>query len=148
MGEITDLKVQNLTKLYTLVLLKSNDSVTGYYVLKRLNSDLGKTSSPTYIYDFLKKLKEKGYIEEIATKKTERSKGYRLTSSGSLFTDRIFSRFDNLIDVAIQSKLEICSSCGVKLYEDFHTETIHGKVMNFCCKHCANAFKNSHNENL
>ena len=53
MGINNNLKVQNLTKLYTLVLLKSNDSVTGYYILKRLSSDLGKTSSPTYIYDFL-----------------------------------------------------------------------------------------------
>ncbi|MFX1574093.1 MAG: PadR family transcriptional regulator [Promethearchaeota archaeon] len=148
MADITDLKIQNLTKLYTLVLLKSKDSVTGYFILKRLGSDLGKTSSPTYIYDFLKSLKEKGYIEEIATEKNERSKGYRLTSSGSAFTDRIFSRFDNLIDVAIQSKLEICSSCGVKLYKNYHTETIHGKEMNFCCKHCAKAYKNSHNENL
>ncbi len=143
MGINTDLKVQNLTKLYTLVLLRSKDSVTGYYILKRLGSDLGKTSSPTYIYDFLKKLKEKGYIEEITTKKNERSKGYRLTSLGSEFTDRIFSRFDNLIDVAIQSRLEICSSCGVRLYKDYYTEMINGKKLNFCCKHYAKAYKTS-----
>ncbi|MFX1363744.1 MAG: PadR family transcriptional regulator [Promethearchaeota archaeon] len=143
MGINNNLKVQNLTKLYTLVLLKSNDSVTGYYILKRLGSDLGKTSSPTYIYNFLKKLKEKGYIEEITTKNNERSKGYRLTSLGSEFTNKIFSRFDNLIDVAIQSRLEICSSCGVRLYKDYYTEMINGKKLNFCCKHCANAYKTS-----
>ena len=146
MTEETDLKVQNLTKLYTLVMLKSKDAVTGYYILKRLGSDLGKTSSPTYVYDFLKKLKKEGYIEEIETEESERSKGYRLTSTGSAFTDRIFSRFDNLIEVAIQSKLKICASCGVKLYDNYHTEPIHGKEMNFCCKHCAKAYKDHHDE--
>ena len=124
-------------------MLKSKDSVTGYYILDRLKKDLKKTASPTYVYDFLKKLKKEGYIEEIATEKSKRSKGYKLTLSGSIFIDRIFSRFDNLIEVAIQSRLEICKSCGVKLYGAFHTETVHGEDMNFCCKHCAKAYKNS-----
>ena len=138
-----NLKVQNLTKLYTLVMLKSKDSVTGYYILDRLKKDLDKTASPTYVYGFLKKLKEQGYIEEITKEKSKRSKGYNLTPSGLAFIDRIFSRFDNLIEVAIQSKLEICSSCGVKLYENFHTEPIHGEEKNFCCTHCAQAYKDS-----
>ncbi len=143
MTEETDLKVQNLTKLYALVMLKSKEAVTGYYILDRLKKDLGKTASPTYVYDFLKKLKAEGYIEEIVTEESKRSKGYKLTLSGNSFIDRIFSRFDNLIEVAIQSKLEICKSCGVKLYGKFHTETIHGEEMNFCCEHCAKAYKNS-----
>lgn len=143
MTEETDLKIQNLTKLYSLVMLKSKEAVTGYYILERLKKDLGKTASPTYVYDFLKTLKKEGYIEEIATEESKRSKGYRLTLSGQDFIDRIFSRFDNLIEVAIQSKLEICKSCGVKLYGKFHTEAIHGEDMNFCCKHCAKAYKNT-----
>ena len=143
MTEETDLKVQNLTKLYSLVMIKSKEAVTGYYILERLKKDLGKTASPTYVYDFLKKLKAEGYIEEIVTEESKRSKGYKLTLSGSDFIDRIFSRFDNLIEVAIQSKLEICKSCGVKLYGKFHTEPIHGEEMNFCCEHCAKAFRNS-----
>ena len=139
-----ELKVQNLTKLYTLVLLKSKKQVTGYYILKKLSTDLGKTSSPTYVYDFLKNLESEGYIKKNNSKDNKRSKGYSLTSSGSAFTDRIFSRFDNLIEVAIQSKLEICASCGVKLYNNYHTEAIHGKEMNFCCVHCAAAYKKDH----
>lgn len=145
--EILELKVQNLTKLYTLVLLKSKEKVTGYYILKKLSDDLGKTSSPTYVYDFLKNLEKEGYIKRNKVKDSKRSKGYSLTPSGSAFTDRIFSRFDNLIDVAIQSKLKICASCGVKLYTDYHIETIHGKEMNFCCVHCAGAYKTGHDEN-
>ncbi|MFW9781042.1 MAG: helix-turn-helix transcriptional regulator [Candidatus Heimdallarchaeota archaeon] len=136
-----DMKIQNLTKLYALVMLKSKESVTGYYILNRLKKDLDKTASPTYVYDFLKNLKEEGYIEEVSTKESKRSKGYKLTTSGNAFTDRIFSRFDNLIEVAIQSKIKVCASCGVKLYEDFHTEMLDGKELNFCCPHCAKAYK-------
>ncbi|MFX1344964.1 MAG: PadR family transcriptional regulator [Promethearchaeota archaeon] len=147
MTENHNIKIQNLTKLYALVILKSKEPVTGYYILTRLKKDLGKTASPTYVYDFLRKLREEGYIEEIIAEKSGRSKGYRITSSGAVFIDRIFSRFDNLIEVAIQSKLKVCASCGVKLYEDFHTEIIHGKEMNFCCGHCAKAYKNSQTEN-
>jgi DNA-binding PadR family transcriptional regulator len=141
MSEDSDLKIQNLTKLYALVLLKSKESVTGYYILERLKKDLEKTASPTYVYDFLKKLKEEGYIEELTTEESKRSKGYQLTTPGIKFIDRIFTRFDNLIEVAIQSKLEICASCGVKLYEDFYTETNNKKKLHFCCKHCAKAYK-------
>jgi len=143
MDEKSDLKVQNLTKLYALVMLKSKEAVTGYYILNKLKKDLGKTSSPTYVYDFLKKLKDEGYIEEIPTEESKRSKGYKLTPSGAEFTDKIFSRFDNLIEVAIQSKLEICASCGVKLYDNYHSEKIGNKILNFCCKHCAKAYKES-----
>jgi DNA-binding PadR family transcriptional regulator len=143
MTEDGELKVQNLTKLYALVLFKSKESVTGYYILSRLKKDLEKTASPTYVYDFLKKLREEGYIEEIITEESQRSKGYKLTLSGEAFIDRIFTRFDNLIEVAIQSKLKICASCGVKLYEDFYFETINEKKLNFCCKHCAKAYKES-----
>jgi DNA-binding PadR family transcriptional regulator len=141
--EKEDLKIQSLTKLYTLVLLKSKKEVTGYYILKQLSSDLGKTASPTYIYDFLKLLKSEGYIEDITNIKSKRKKGYKITPSGIEFIDRIFLRFNNLIEVAIQSKLEICASCGVQLYDNFHVETVDNKVLNFCCKHCAKAFKNA-----
>ena len=143
MDEAPDLKVQNLTKLYALVILKSKEAVTGYYILGRLKKDLNKTASPTYVYNFLKTLKVEGYIEEIATEESKRSKGYKLTPSGAAFTDRIFSRFDNLIEVAIQSRLEICSSCGVKLIDNYYTETVHGQEKNFCCTHCAKAYKKS-----
>jgi len=34
MAEETEIKIQNLTKFYMLVLLKSNDTVTGYLSLK------------------------------------------------------------------------------------------------------------------
>ncbi|MFW9948586.1 MAG: helix-turn-helix transcriptional regulator [Candidatus Thorarchaeota archaeon] len=141
-----NIKIQNLTKFYTLTLLKSKKSVTGYYIIKRLESDLGKTSSPTYIYEFLNKLQTEGYIKLTPNPKSKKSKGFELTSSGDQFVEHIFQRFSNLIEAAIESKLKICASCGVKLYEDYHVETIKGKELNFCCVHCAKAFKTSYHE--
>ena len=143
MSEKSEIKIQSLTRFYILLLLKSKSTITGYQILKRLEKDLGTTASPTSIYDFLKDLKSKKYIEDLEKSKSERSKGFKLTSSGENFINRIFSRFDNLIEVAVQSKLEICSSCGVKLYGNFHTEPIHGEEKNFCCTHCAQAYKDS-----
>lgn len=144
MNEEDEIKVQSLSRFFILMLLKSEKTITGYSILKRLDKELNTTASPTYVYDFLKRLKEEGYIEDVPTPKSKRSKGFKLTASGIAFIERIFSRFDSLIDVAIQSKLKICASCGVKLYNDFYVEEVNGKELNFCCKHCAKAYIDSH----
>ncbi len=141
-----DILVKNLTKLYILVLLKSKNSVTEYYIIRGIEADVGKATSTIYVYNFLKKLKSEGYVEDVQNPKSKQAGGYHLTSSGSKFVDRIFSRFDNFIEVTIQSKLKIFASCGVKLYIDYYIETIGGKEMVFCCKHCAKAYKKAHHE--
>jgi predicted nucleic acid-binding Zn-ribbon protein len=82
-------------------------------------------------------------IQKVPNPESKKSKGFHLTPEGEKFIDRIFQRFGNLIEAAIESKLQVCASCGVKLYENFHVEVIDGKELNFCCKHCAKAFKNS-----
>ena len=138
-----EIKVQSLTKLYILVLLKANKSISGYSILKRLDKDLGKTASPTHVYDFLKKLKAEGLIEDVENPISKRSKGFQITSKGEKFTDRIFARFDNLIEVAVQSKLKACASCGVILYDNYFSVTIGTRELIFCCEHCAAAYKNS-----
>ncbi|MHA1195104.1 MAG: PadR family transcriptional regulator [Promethearchaeota archaeon] len=143
MNEKEPLEIKNLTKFYILVLLKSKELISGYYILKRLESDLGKTSSPTYVYDFLKNLKNRGYVKEVIDPKSNRKKGFSITPSGEKFINRIFSRFNNLIEAAIESKLKVCASCGVRLYDNYYTETIEGKEMHFCCKHCAKAYKDN-----
>lgn len=135
-----DLKIQNLTKLYTLVLLKINSTITGYQILKRLEREIGRTASPTYIYEFLDVLKKNNIIEDVKTPKSKRSKGFTLTNTGKNFVDKILTRFDNLIDAGVQAKLKICASCGVRLYEDYHSEIIDGKEMYFCCIHCAKSY--------
>ncbi len=141
MSKKDEIKVQSMSRFYILFLLKSKSSITGYQIINRLKEDLGTTASPTSVYDFLKDLKSKDYIKDIQKAESERAKGFKLTSAGEKFIDRIFSRFNNLIEAAIQSKLKICVCCGVKLYEDFYIETIDGRETNFCCIHCAKAFK-------
>jgi DNA-binding PadR family transcriptional regulator len=144
MNETPKIKIQSITRFYILILLKSKNSITGYQIIKSLEKDLGTTASPTSVYDFLKDLKANGYIKDLEKSELERSRGFKLTKSGKDFVHRIFTRFNNLIEVAIQSKLKICASCGVKLYEDFHSENFKGKELNFCCKHCAKAYVKSH----
>lgn len=139
--EDEEIEVTNLTKFYTLSLLRVKENVTGYYVLKRLKEDLGRSASTTYVYDFLDDLKSKDYIKDVETRKSKRSKGFRLTQKGHTFVNKIFNRFDNLIEAAIQDKIKVCASCGVKLYDSFHKEIIQGEEKYFCCKHCAKAYK-------
>ncbi|MHA2179865.1 MAG: helix-turn-helix transcriptional regulator [Promethearchaeota archaeon] len=141
MNEEHEIKIQSITRFYILLLLKSRKKITGYKILKALEKDLGTTASPTSVYDFLKDLKRKEYVKDLSKLENERSKGFELTQPGEDFVNRIFSRFNNLVEAAIQSKLYVCASCGVRLYEDFHTETIDGKNLNFCCKHCAKAYR-------
>jgi DNA-binding PadR family transcriptional regulator len=147
MSEKSEIKIQSITRFYILLLLKSKKVITGYKILKLLEKNLGTTASPTSVYDFIKDLKSNGYIEDLEKSHSKRSKGFKLTSSGKKFVNRIFLRFNNLIEVAIQSKLEICASCGVKLYDDFYTETIDGSEMKFCCIHCAKAYIESLHKN-
>lgn len=92
----------------------------------------------------MNKLQSEGYIKPTPIPKSKKSKGFQLTPTGKQFIDTILQRFGNLIEAAIESKLEVCASCGVKLYNDFHTEKIGAKEMKFCCIHCAKAYKNSH----
>lgn len=92
----------------------------------------------------MNKLQSEGYIKPTPIPKSKKSKGFQLTPTGKQFIDTILQRFGNLIEAAIESKLKICASCGVKLYEDYHIETIGGKEMYFCCIHCAKAFKHSY----
>ncbi|MFO8017856.1 MAG: helix-turn-helix transcriptional regulator [Promethearchaeia archaeon] len=139
------IEVKNLTKFYALSLLRVKEAVTGYYILKRLKNDLGRTASPTYIYKFLDDLKAKGYLEDVETPNSKKSKGSRLTPDGKKFVDKILNRFNNIIEAAIQDKIKVCSSCGVKLYNSSHKEIIDGNTMYFCCKHCAKAYKESKN---
>ena len=80
-------------------------------------------------------------IEEIETQKNKRAKGFKITPAGKKFAKKILERFDGLINVAIKPKLTICAHCGVQLYGNYHTEEMDGKEMNFCCKHCAMAYK-------
>jgi hypothetical protein len=74
----------------------------------------------------LNKLLSESYIKPTPNPRSKKSKGFHLTPLGHKFIDIIFNRFGNLIEVAIESKLEICASYDVKLYDYFYVETING----------------------
>ena len=96
--DVPQIKVKNLTKLYILALLKLDNAVSGYFIIKKLNRDLGKTVSPTYVYNFLKKLKACGFTEEVFQSLSKKRKGYILTSSGLELVNRVFHKYEDLID--------------------------------------------------
>lgn len=141
MSQESEIKIQNFTRFYALVLLKSKESITGYYILKKLKSDLKKNASPTYVYDFLKSLKKRGFIEETKSLKSKKSAGYHLTFEGKIFVENVFLRFNNLIEVSLRSNLKVCVGCGITIYDSVYTKIIGDKELNFCCKYCAKEFK-------
>ena len=138
------IRIQNLTNFYTLILLKSRESITGYSILKRLEDDLGTKASPSTIYKFLRILKSVKYIEDVPLLTSKRAKGYRLTALGSEFVKETLMRLNGLTDMLIQSKLQHCENCDVQFYSDYYNEFIKGKEMIFCCGNCARAFKSKH----
>ncbi len=126
-----EIKITNLVKLYTLLLLSKKPN-HGYEIIKKVGKNIGKKVSAGETYPFLKNLKRHGLI---ATKKSgiREKKVYSLTNSGRVFVKRMLERFESLIDIAIEPKLTSCSHCGCKIYEGGYRK---GKLV-FCCQECA-----------
>ena len=94
------------------------------------------------VYPFLQQLEQKGLVEHTIKHVGEKEKKvYELTEEGKELCERLFKRFAALVSVAIEPSLEICASCGCKVYEGGYKETIDGRETVFCCKHCANSYK-------
>ncbi len=134
-----EIKITNLVKFYTLLLL-SEEPKHGYEIIKKIQERIKKRTSPGEIYPFLKLLKKHGYIEIKKTGKREK-KVYHLTKEGENFVKIMLNRFGDLIDIAIEPKLTVCTHCGCKVYEGGYTEAIKNKKLTFCCVHCAHSFK-------
>lgn len=134
-----DIKVTNLVRFYTILLL-AEKSKHGYEIIKKVSESLRKRVSPGEIYPFLKQLKRYGYVE-IKKFGIREKKVYSLTSKGRKFVKKMLERFGSFIDAAIEPKLTVCSHCGCELYRGGYTEKIKGKKLTFCCQHCARSFK-------
>ncbi len=135
-GDIT-----NLTKFYMLVLL-SETPRHGYEIMEELEKKLGKKPSPGQIYPLLKKLEESGLMTHKVVKMGDRKKKvYTLTSEGRKTTSRILGRFSDIVSIILEPKLTKCAHCGCKVYEGGHKERMDGKMLMFCCVHCANSYK-------
>ncbi|MBI1936472.1 PadR family transcriptional regulator [Candidatus Woesearchaeota archaeon] len=132
------IKITNMLKFYTLCLLAEGPK-HGYELIKELGRNLGRSISASNVYPFLEVLKKNRMIAIDKVGKRDK-KIYHLTAEGRNFTRDMFSKFGDLIDVAIKPRIATCP-CGCKIYSGGHSERIKGRLMKFCCSHCARMHK-------
>jgi DNA-binding PadR family transcriptional regulator len=133
--------VSDFSRFYILTLLYEGPC-HGYGIISRFKKRIGKEVSPSLVYPFLQQLEQKELVRHVVKRVGDKEKKvYELTEEGKKLCGRLFKRFAALISVAIEPSLEVCASCGCKLYEGGYKETIDGKETVFCCKHCAESYK-------
>ena len=135
---MVNVKITNMLKFYTLCLLAAG-SKHGYELMKELEENLGRKVSASNVYPFLNNLRKNKLIKFDKIGKRDK-KTYYLTSEGKNFTNQMFSKFGDLINIAIEPRITTCP-CGCKIYSGGYTEKVKGKLMKFCCSHCAKMFK-------
>ena len=131
-------KINNIIKLYTLCLLATGP-MHGYDLIKELGEKLARRISASNVYPFLSILRKNKLIKFDKIGKRDK-KTYYLTQEGKNFTKQMFSKFGDLINVAIEPRITTCP-CGCKIYSGGHVEKLKGKIMKFCCSHCAKMYK-------
>jgi len=133
--------LSDFSRFYILTLLYEGPC-HGYSIISRFKKRIGKEISPSLVYPFLQQLEQKGLVKRTIKHVGEKEKKvYELTEEGKKLCGGLFKRFSALVSVAIEPSLEICASCGCKVYEGGYKETIDGRETIFCCEHCANAYK-------
>ena len=133
--------VYDFSRFYILTILYEGPA-HGYGVIDKFKKRLKKEISPSLVYPFLQLLEGKGLLKYTLKPvgKKER-KVYELTEEGKTLVTKLFKRFSSIVSTAIEPSLNICAHCGCKVYEGGHIETINGKNLTFCCKHCAATYK-------
>ena len=133
--------ISDFSRFYILTLLYEGPC-HGYSIISKFKRMIGKEISPSLVYPFLQQLEQKRLVKHTIKRVGEKEKKvYGLTEEGKKLCERLFKRFAALVSVAIEPSLEICASCGCKVYEGGYKETIDGRETVFCCKHCANSYK-------
>jgi len=133
--------ISDFSRLYILTLLYE-DPCHGYSIISSFKKRIGKEVSPSLVYPFLQQLEQKGLVKHRVTHVGDKEKKvYELTEEGRELCRRLFKRFASLISVAIEPTLEVCASCGCKVYEGGYKEVVDGKESVFCCEHCAESYK-------
>ncbi len=135
--------VFDFSRLFALMILYEGP-IHGYGLIQKFKERTGKELSPSMVYPFLKQLEEKAYVDQESLMVGQKEKKvFKLTDDGRLFCESLFQRFAALVTTAIEPSLEVCASCGVKIYDRGHKETIDGQELSFCCVHCAASSKQS-----
>jgi DNA-binding PadR family transcriptional regulator len=133
--------VSDFSRFYILTILYEGPQ-HGYSIISKFRKRIGKEISPSLVYPFLSQLEKKSLVKHSTKPVGEKKKKvFELTEKGRELCKQLFKRFSTLVSVAIEPSLEVCASCGCKVYEGGHKETIKGKEMTFCCIHCAQSYK-------
>jgi DNA-binding PadR family transcriptional regulator len=133
--------VSDFSRFYILTILYEGPQ-HGYSIISKFRKRIGKEISPSLVYPFLSQLEKKGLVRHLLKPVGEKKrKVFELTEKGKELCKALFKRFSALVSVAIEPNLEVCASCGCKVYEGGHREVIDGKEMTFCCVHCAASYK-------
>jgi hypothetical protein len=111
--------------------------------MKEVENRIGKPVNPSLLYPFLKQLEKNGFLKStIKPIGRKPKKIYELTPPGKELAFRIYKRIASMISTAIEPNLSVCFHCGCKILEGGYQEIIENKEKNFCCIHCAQAYKN------
>ena len=135
---MVDIKITNMVKFCILYLLTTG-SKHGYDLMKELEEKLDRKISASNVYPFLSSLRKNKLIKFDKIGKRDK-KIYNLTPEGKKFAKEMFNKFGDLISISIEPKITTCP-CGCKIYSGGFTEKVKGKIMKFCCSHCAKMYK-------
>jgi DNA-binding PadR family transcriptional regulator len=133
-----EIKLINLVNLLTLIILYESP-MHGYALMSELERKLGKKPSRGQIYSFLNELVEKDYLELTATG-SRGKKIYKITPKGKRLVEYMLERFETLLYIALEKKVNACANCGCKIYEGGVIRKVNGKKLLFCCSHCASNY--------
>jgi len=133
--------LSDFSRFYILTILYEGPA-HGYSIIGEFKKRVGKEVSPSLVYPFLSQLEKKGLVTHSLKPVGEKKKKvFDLTEKGRELCRQLFKRFSVLVSAAIEPNLEVCASCGCKVYEGGHKEVVNRKRMMFCCVHCAESYK-------
>lgn len=130
-GKKEDIDLSNVNRLYTLLLLQSEEK-HGYRIIKDIERITGKKPTTSHIYPFLEKLSERNMVE-VEEKGARSKKVYRLTEDGRSLVKEQLESFGEILQAAIEGELRECESCGCEVYTGGYEEN--GSF--YCCQSCA-----------
>ncbi len=133
--------ISDFSRFYILTILYEGPA-HGYRIISQFKKRVRKEISPSLVYPFLQQLEEKGLVRHSLKPIGDKiKKVFELTEDGRRLCTELFKRFAELVSIAIEPSLYVCSHCGCKVYEGGYREVIDGKEIAFCCMHCAQSYK-------
>lgn len=134
-------RIKNIVELWTVLSLWKGEA-HGYRIMTEIEDATGKRPSTSQVYPLLNAMEQRGLVESRQTG-SRGKKVYSLTGEGEKFVESKMEMFSSIISATIEKDLTVCAQCGCKVYEGGHVETLGGEEMKFCCRHCAETYRNA-----